>query len=193
MTEREANLCADIRTALGLEISFLPDGHPSLPTTSIKLPKWPSKLDPIRTVVMDTSPTHDGEFWPTPRFEILIANLDSVGIAVVQVGDPSSERLARANHHFHKLSSAERAGVIDHALLWIGVNTPWRIIAAALSKPQVVIAASKDQLEPRWINTFVTDAQAYAPESKALGPISVTAVAEAVNQALKHIGASVSK
>lgn len=139
---------------------------------------------------MDTTATDDGEFWPTPRFEILIANLDSVGITVVQVGDPSSERLARANHHFKKLSSPDRAGVISMSLLWIGMNTPWRIVAAALGKPQIVIAASKAQVEPRWSDTLVVDASAHAPESKALGPISVTSVAEAVSAALKQFGAN---
>lgn len=139
---------------------------------------------------MDTTPSLDGEFWPTPRFEILIANLDSVGISVVQVGDPSSEFLARANHHYKKLAPSDRAGVISQTLLWIGMNTQWRFIAAALGKPQIVIASSSAQVDPRWNDTYIVDATTHAPESKALGPISVTSVAEAVTKALKKIGAA---
>ena len=190
MTTLESDLVTRIQDSLGIELSFESHGRPKIVRPQIGSPKWPHKLDPLRTVVMDTTPTADGEFWPTPRFEILIANLDSVGIAVVQVGDPSSERLARANHHFKKLSSADRAGVISKSLLWVGMNTSWRIVAAALNKPQIVIATAKSQVEPRWQDTFVVDASAHAPESKALGPISVTSVAEAVSTALKQFGAN---
>lgn len=190
MASQELDLVARVLYSLEIELEFDSHGRPKLISPPIGSPKWPHKLEPHRTVVMDTTPTDDGEFWPTPRFEILIANLDSVGISVVQVGDPSSDFLARANHHYKKLSSADRAGVIAQSLLWIGMNTPWRIVAAALNKPQIVIAAAKSQVEPRWQDTFVVDASAHAPESKALGPISVTSVAEAVSSALKQIGAT---
>lgn len=162
-------------------------GRPVL-NGSLEHPRWPNKLDPKLTAVIDTSPTTDGEFWSTPRFEILIANLDSVGIKVVQVGDPESERLARANHVFRKLSNAQRAGVISDAMLWIGMNTPWRFVAAALNKPQVVIAGSKLDVAPHWKDTFIVDATKHEPESKALGPISVTSVADSVTKALKQLG-----
>ena len=190
MTTLDSDLVTRIQDSLGIELEFSTQGRPKIVRPPLGSPKWPHKLDPLRAVVMDTTPTDDGEFWPTPRFEILIANLDSVGISVVQVGDPSSEFLARANHHFKKLSSADRAGVISMSLLWIGMNTPWRYVAAALGKPQIVIAASKSQVEPNWPDTFVVDASAHAPESKALGPISVTSVAEAVSTALKKFGAN---
>ncbi len=190
MTVRETQIAARLQTALNLEITFDSAGRPRLESANLPAPKWPHKLEPHRTVVLDTSPSDDGEFWPTPRFEILIANLDAVGIAAVQVGDASSDRLARANHHFAKLKPAERAAVLDKALLWVGLDTPWRFIAAALGKPQIVIAASKQQIDPRWKDTFVVDAAAHAPESKALGPISVTSVAEAISTALKQIGAT---
>lgn len=187
------DLAANILSSLGFELEIQSSGRPVVVRPALGNPKWPNKLAHHRTVVMDTSPTSDGEFWPTPRFEILIANLDAVGISVVQVGDPSSERLARANHHYKKLTNAERAGVISNCLLWIGMNTPWRIIAAALNKPQIVIASSQSMVEPRWQDTFVVDASSHPPESKALGPISVTSVAEAVSNALKQIGATPTK
>lgn len=190
MSARDQDIAARIRSTLNLDITFNDAGRPHLDSATLPTPKWPSKLEPHRTVVLDTSPSADGEFWPTPRFEILIANLDSVGIAAVQVGDAASERLERASHRYTKLSSSERAAVIHKALLWVGLDTPWRFIAAALGKPQIVIAASGVHVDPRWKDTFVVDSTAHSPESKVLGPISVTSVAEAVSAALKQLGAA---
>ncbi|MBK6765865.1 MAG: hypothetical protein IPG71_05900 [bacterium] len=186
----DSDIAARIRSTLNLEITFNDAGRPRLEAAKLPTPKWPSKLEPHRTVVLDTSPSADGEFWPTPRFEILIANLDAVGISAVQVGDASSDRLARATHRFPKLAPAERAAVINKALLWVGLDTHWRIVAAALNKPQIVIAAAGVLVDPRWNDTFVANSSAHVPESKILGPISVTSVAEAVSAALKQLGAA---
>lgn len=187
MTANGLDIVDTLRLELGLSVMLDETGRPRL-NEGVERPRWPGKLDPSKTVVMDTSPTQDGEFWPAPRFEILIANLDSVGIKVVQVGDPASERLARADHVFRKLNASERAGVISEALLWIGMNTSWRYIAAALNKPQVVIVSSRDDVKPSWNDTFIVDAASHKAESKTLGPISVTSVAEAATKALKQLG-----
>jgi hypothetical protein len=95
---------------LGLRLTVNAMGAPVLDVSRFPEPKWPRKLDPLRTVVIDTSVSDDEFEWPAPRFEILIANLDSIGLTVVQVGDPSSEKLQRAQHHFVRLTHEERAG-----------------------------------------------------------------------------------
>ncbi len=189
MISDETDFAARVKQSVGLELTLDESGRPKL-LSPLGSPKWPNSLAHHRTVVMDTTPTEEGEFWPAPRFEILIANLDALGISVIQVGDPTSDRLSRATYHYKKLSSEDRAGVISMCLLWIGLNTTWRIIAAAVGKPQIVIAYSESQVMPRWDNTFVANAKAHAPESKALGPISVMSVAEATTNALKFVGAS---
>lgn len=190
MTVVTGDIVSHVRAALGFELGLTESGRPKILGPALGKPKWPHKLAHHRTVAIDTTPTADGEFWPTPRFEILIANLDAVGISVIQIGDATSERLARANHHYRKLANPERAGVIANCLLWIGMNTPWRFVAAALDKPQIVIASAQSHIEPRWKDTYVVDASSHAPESKTLGPISVTAVAAAVTSALKQLGAT---
>lgn len=163
------------------------DGKLGLDRAGLSLPKWPKKLDPARCVVIDTSEARDGFSWPTPRFEILIANLDAIGLTAVQIGSPASEKLQRAQQHFARLEPAERAAVIDHTLLWIGHDTCWRYAAAALGKPQVIIASQKI-IGPVWPNTFQADSSRGKAESTALGPVSVTAVATAVRDALKKLG-----
>lgn len=170
----------------GIEIDSN-DGKPRLDRANLSLPKWPKKLDPARCVVIDTTKARDGFSWPTPRFEILIANLDAIGLTAVQIGSPASEKLQRAQQHFARLNPVECAAVIDHTLLWIGHDTCWRYAAAALGKPQVVIASHKIT-GPVWPNTFQADATRSAAESKALGPVSVTAVATAVRDAMKKLG-----
>ncbi|MBL0063389.1 MAG: hypothetical protein IPP40_18370 [bacterium] len=82
MTTLESDLVTRVHDSLGIELEFDPQGRPKLIRPPLGSPKWPHTLEPLRTVVMDTTPTDDGEFWPTPRFEILIANLDSVSITV---------------------------------------------------------------------------------------------------------------
>lgn len=186
MSDQVAQLLARVRSELQLSVQLTSAGKIELDASCFSLPKWPKKLDPQRCVVIDTTAAADGYAWPTPRFEILIANLDSIGLAVVQVGDPSSEKLQRAQQHFVRLAPPERAAVIQHAQLWIGHDTLWRTVAAAVGKPQVVIALNK--IVPVWKNTFVVDSAGHAPESAALGPVSVTSVATAVRDALKQLG-----
>lgn len=175
---------------LGFQVTLDDSGRPMVDVAKLPKQNPPGKLDMKRTVVIDTSPSVDGEQWPAPRFEILIANLDSVGISVLQLGNTSCTKLLRANDHFLKDRADKRASYIGQALLWIGMDSAWRFIAAGLGKPQIVIAADKSRVAPRWHDTFVVDALSHAPESKALGPISVTSVATAVSDALKQIGVS---
>lgn len=177
-----------LRKLVGQDVTTSETGRPKLDLGKLPKPRWPKKLSPERTVVLDITPAENGEQWPTPRFEILIANLDSIGIAALQVGDPGCERLGRANDYFVKDAPDQRAALIGEALLWIGMDTSWRLAAAALDKPQVVIAHSRSAVQPCFEDTFIVDAGKHAPESKVLGPISVTSVAEAVIKALKSIG-----
>ncbi|MCC6476175.1 hypothetical protein IT157_03895 [bacterium] len=183
MTSRE-EISSAIQKLLGVEPEWSTDGSPRLEKSILRELKWPKNISPLSTVVMDTLPGPKGESWPEPRFEILIANLDSVGLKSVQCGGSSETKLGRALHDFSKLSSPDRAAVISGACMWIGMESPWRWIAAALDTPQVVITGLSDSTLI-WKDTFVVRQGKHAAESSALGPISVTDVAEAATLAMK--------
>jgi hypothetical protein len=50
------------------------------------------------------------------------------------------------------------------------------------------VIAAGNSVVPLWKDTFVIDNARHVAESAALGPVSVTAVATAVRDALKFIG-----
>lgn len=183
MSSRE-EISAAIHELLGVDVTWSADGRPQIDRQLLRDVKWPKNVPAQSAVVIDASPGLSKESWPEPRFEILIANLDSVGLKSVQCGGSEEAKLGRALHDFSKLSSLDRAAVIGGACIWIGMESAWRWIAAALNTPQVVIAGLSDT-SFTWKDTFVVKQGEHAAESSALGPISVTDVAEAATLAMK--------
>jgi ADP-heptose:LPS heptosyltransferase len=174
---------------LNLDV-ILRDGRPRLDLTSVSGPRWPRKLVPEICVAIDPYELQSHRSWPLPRFEILIANLDSIGLKAVAVGIPGeahqTEKLLRVATDFSNRKRAiHQAHVISKCMLWVGHDTLWRHVAAAVGTPQIVIALEGSVSEPCYEDTVVVFPGKAKAESKALGPLGVTEVAEAITNWLK--------
>ncbi|MBU1636767.1 hypothetical protein KKC97_03795, partial [bacterium] len=133
--------------------------------------------------------------WPVPRFEILIANLDSIGLKSVAVGvpglDQADESLSRVVADFSaKVDLRNQAAAISKCILWIGHDTPRRHLAAAVGTPQLVLLPHGEESEPSYSDTLFVKPSRGPVESKVLGPLSVTDAAEAVQKLLKRFSKS---
>ncbi len=186
------DLVAQLESLLGTEIS-MEDGCPVVDTEKLKQVRWPRKVNPALCVAIDPYGPDAKRRWPVPRFEILIANLDSIGLKAVAVGvpgqDQSDERLCRAVADFTKKSDLRaQASVISKCIMWIGHDTPHRHIAAAVGVPQLVLLPHGEESEPSYSNTCFVKPSKGPVESKVLGPLSVTDAAEAVTDMLKKLG-----
>ena len=186
------NLIAHLKQECGVEVSLV-DGRPSLDISSVKGPRWPRKVNPSLCVAIDPYGPDASRRWPVPRFEILIANLDSIGLKAVAVGVPGSdqadENLSRVVADFSvKKGLLSQAQAISKCILWIGHDTPRRHLAAAVGTPQLVLLPRGEESEPNYSDTYFVKPSKGPVESKALGPLSVTDAAEAVTGMLKQLG-----
>lgn len=171
----------------------LDGGRPVLDISAVKGPRWPRKVNPAICVAIDPYGPDAKRRWPVPRFEILIANLDSIGLKSVAVGvpgaDQADENLCRVVADFSASTDLKsQAEAISKCMLWIGHDTPRRHLAAAVGVPQVVLLPQGEETEPSYEDTvFVTPSKGPV-ESKVLGPLSVTDAAEAVTKLLRKLG-----
>jgi ADP-heptose:LPS heptosyltransferase len=189
------NLIAHLKQKCGVDVS-LDGGRPVLDITAVKGPRWPRKLNPGLCVAIDPYGPDATRRWPVPRFEILIANLDSIGLKAVAVGVPGSdqddEHLSRVVADFtRKTDLLSQAEAISKCILWIGHDTPRRHLAAAVGIPQLVLLPAGDETEPAYNDTVFVKPVKGPVESKALGPLSVSVAAEAVTDMLKKLGRDV--
>jgi ADP-heptose:LPS heptosyltransferase len=185
------DLVARFREELGLDIEWI-DGRPRLDVSQVRGLRWPRKVTPELAICMDPYVAGDTAGWPLPRFEILIANVDTIGLKVAACGVPEAgqadEKLLRAAADFSGKPPLKQAKAISETLLWIGHDTIWRHVAAAVGVPQVVIAVDGNTSEPRYADTHFVLPGKEAAESKALGPVSVTDVATVVSEIIKQAG-----
>jgi hypothetical protein len=178
------DLIARIQQELGLSVSIR-DGRPFLDLSDVGDVKWPRKLVPETCVAVDPYADDPERRWVFPRYEILIANLDYIGFNAIAVGHPArdqkDERLLRVAADFAgKFSPFKTAVVISKCRLWIGPDTLWRHVAAAVGTPQLVVVPRGVADQPIYSDTTVVVAKGKRTESEALGPLSVAEVAEAV-------------
>jgi ADP-heptose:LPS heptosyltransferase len=186
------DLVTRIRQELALDVS-IQDGRPCLDLSMVKEARWPRKVNPAVCIAIDPYGPDARHRWPLPRFEILIANLDSIGLKAIAVGipgpDQSDERLIRVVADFSvRYEALAQAGVIAKCIMWIGHDTVRRHIAAAVGIPQIVLLPSGDGTEPVYNDTVFVRPGSGKAESKVLGPLSVANVAEAVTSVLKNLG-----
>lgn len=184
--EPREEIARRIRELLGVELSWELSGRPRI---ECELPRinWPRGMQGETTVALD--PADGAHFtWPTPRFEILIANLESIGYKTVSTGVAvDGEALNRAHWNLSrerkllKIIAAIRASV-----LWVGHDTLWRHIAAAVATPQVVLTNGTPLSGPVYPDTNVVSSRGGRAESAALGPLSVKEVSEAILSVLKR-------
>src|SRR3989339_1066522 len=118
------DLVTRIRQELALEVS-MKDGRPCLDLSETKDARWPRKINPAVCIAIDPYGPDAECRWPLPRFEILIANFDSIGLKAVAVGNPgadqSDERLSRIVADFtDKCDLLTQTRVISKCLMWIG-------------------------------------------------------------------------
>jgi ADP-heptose:LPS heptosyltransferase len=187
------DLVTRIRQELALDVS-MKDGRPCLDLSMVKDARWPRKVNSAVCIAIDPYGPDAERRWPLPRFEILIANLDSIGLKAVAVGipgaDQSDERLARVVADFSdRYDAVTQAGVISKCIMWVGHDTVRRHIAAAVGIPQVVLLPDGGETIPAYGDTIFVKPSSGKAESKVLGPLSVADVAEAVTAVLKKLGA----
>ncbi|MBU0692746.1 hypothetical protein KKH18_13160 [bacterium] len=188
------NLIAHLKQECGVEVS-LESGRPVLDISAMKGPRWPRKVNPALCVAIDPYGPDAKRRWPVPRFEILIANLDSIGLKSVAVGvpglDQADESLSRVVADFSaKVDLRNQAAAISKCILWIGHDTPRRHLAAAVGTPQLVLLPHGEESEPSYSDTLFVKPSRGPVESKVLGPLSVTDAAEAVQKLLKRFSKS---
>ncbi|MBU1638173.1 hypothetical protein KKC97_10965, partial [bacterium] len=151
------NLIAHLKQECGVEVS-LESGRPVLDISAMKGPRWPRKVNPALCVAIDPYGPDAKRRWPVPRFEILIANLDSIGLKSVAVGvpglDQADESLSRVVADFSaKVDLRNQAAAISKCILWIGHDTPRRHLAAAVGTPQLVLLPHGEESEPSYSDT----------------------------------------
>lgn len=186
--EPRAEIARDVERLLGVGLRWSASGAPEISAEDLPRAKWPRALKPEETVVMDPSGDSATFCWPLPRFEILVANLDAIGFKVAGTGTtPDGETILRAQWDLsQERKLLKRAAVIRESRLWIGHDTIWRHVAAALGTPQVVLQGPRAIEGLIYADTHVAGSSGARAESKALGPLSVKEVSELILSALKH-------
>lgn len=181
-----------LREELQLPAEWRQD-RPWIDVEQLRSARWPRKLKPEQTVAVDPYVPEDGKRWVSPRWEILIANLDQIGYKVLATGLPvpgqRDEQLMRAASSLSvKMKLAQRVWMISRCRMWIGPDSLWRHVAAAVNVPQVIVCPQGEADGPVYEDTMVAVPSGKPAESETLGPLSVTVVADAVVQTLKKLG-----